>query len=183
MIVKFNKPQPFRFRGQSKQDAMIRTSKCGHFTIITPAPEDSHCWGLKVGQKHFLREERMISLGGFTSLASAMAEASSHAAIREKVWHYYMERAQYEVDQAKRLLDHPEDLANCCEETRKGAEQAVAQTVEERALRLYDYLKYRAFANSNVWGSNYPLDPAARRDWQAQVDGTYVQWWKERLAS
>jgi len=160
-------------------EIVIRRSECENFTIITPKLSDKRkLWHLTEDQRCVLREG-MSTIGAFRTVREAIAEADKQAADKAKVWHYFVERAEREIELSKTNLADPNWKSRACTISVQGAKKALNKTVEELAQEKYNYAKYRAFLKtgpeSMAWSKR--IDPAAWRDWNAMLDGTYVQWW------
>lgn len=172
--MKFSQPT----KEQTKNcEIVIRRSECGNFTIITPKLSDKRkLWYLTEDQRCVLREG-MAQIGAFRTIREAVTEADKQAVDKAKVWHYFVERAEHEIDSAKLILADP---GQACDYSVRCAKKAINKTIEELAQEKYNYAKYRAFLKSGpdsmAWSKR--IDPAAWRDWNAMLDDTYVQWWK-----
>lgn len=117
----------------------------------------------------------------FTTLAAAKAQAEVEETVRLRIWHYFMAISQRRHAADARTRANP---GKACGLVESEVAERADWTVEQYANHSYAYAKDRANmrtdARSFAW-SKY-IDPAARRDWQAMLDGTYKQWWERETA-
>lgn len=159
-----------KFSRWKKTQSGDRVCECGHFAIIAPASANRERWLLHGNQNYIVREH-YATLGRCATLKEAKALAQQHAQWREQVFPYFLERARYEKRRArKHYISLPECLA-------ERARPLLHCDVETEAERLYHYVKYRAFMTTP---DGAPIAPDMRRDWEAMVAGTYVQYWKQK---
>ncbi len=162
------KPNQKRLRvyfSDCKRYAILRIKK-GRYELVE---SDAH------GGSYYVTPEN----SNHTTLAAAKAQAEQEEAVRLKIWHYFEARAKrsHESDAEIRTnKDYP-----ACKLVIDEAHKRANWTVEQYAAFSYAYTKYRALLTITGLGK-MPIDPAARRDWMAMLDGTYKQYW-ERTAS
>lgn len=165
----------------------IYRSYCETFTIIQPLRETpldeanaAEKWYLRGTKQFVVREMRMINLDSVDTFQQALEVCAEHLELRKKVWHYFDERARHEQAGDERLLSSPAAMQASCSYSVDRAKDKAGLSIEQRTAELYDYLKYRGLSTIGSGTlRGWWLDPALNRDWNAMLDGTYVQWWKQ----
>ena len=162
-----------RFSGTLLQ-ILVRHSSCGRYHIAT-LPNGGFQFRESTPRGTF----PIIIIQRFDRLNDAKEFAAEQEHNRLIVWHYFVELGERNKSAADEWVANPTPTCGISEDSmRRDSKLDLSEVIENS----YSYHKYRAFLRNDpesyCWESF--TDPAAKRDWEARLNQTYVQYWNKK---